>query len=179
MNKLFKHWLFLVTRPPLLLIGLTGHLMYQSLFAKGDRQRAERREMQLAASVRKIFSFLFIDNSARIVDRDPTLKFPPPFDLAYVFVVKANIAYRFLRGRDEEAVSLRLAGTDDGWNELSLVLGLVDAPEQVKVGSIDGFYAASRLLRSNLEAIEEAFSEAHYPELERSSTTGTHGKKSV
>ena len=139
--------------------------MYQALFAKADRQRAEKRELQLAASVRQIFSFLFVDNIARIVGRDPTLGFPPPFDLAYVFVVKGNIAYRFLRGRDEESVSLRLAGTDGRWSELSLVLSLVDAPEQVKVGSIDGFYAASRLLRSNLKAIEEAFSEAHYPEL--------------
>jgi hypothetical protein len=165
MNKLFKHWLFLGTRPPLLLIGFIGSLIHRSFFAGAAKRHAEEREVQLAATVTKMFAFLFDLSSARIIARDPTLEFPPPFDLAYVFVVKGHIAYRFLRGRDEEAVSLRLAGTDDRWNELSVVLDLVDAPEQVKLGSIDGFYAASRLLRSNLKAIEEAFSEAHYPEL--------------
>ena len=73
--------------------------------------------------------------------------------------------FRFVRGREEEHVSLRGKDNDEPWHELSVILDLIDAPEQVKPGSIDDFYPASRLLRSNLEAIEQAFTEEHYPDL--------------
>jgi hypothetical protein len=68
-------------------------------------------------------------------------------------------------GREDEHVSLRGKDNHEPWHELSVILDLTDAPEHVKPGSIDNFYAASRLLRSNLGAIEQAFADENYPAL--------------
>jgi hypothetical protein len=164
MSELLKRCILMVVRPPLLLIRALASVVYPVVFGRSDKRIAETRELQLAVTVKEVFSFLFIESDAKIVGRDPVLQFPPPFDYASICVARRNLMFRFVRGREEEHVSLRRSDTDERWHELSSVLDLVEAPENVKRGSVQDFYTASRLLQSNLKAIEEAFSEVHYPE---------------
>lgn len=164
MSELIKRGILMVVRPPLLLIRALASVIYPALFGRRDNRIAETRELKLATTVKKVFSFLFIDSDATIVGRDPALQFPPPFDYASICVTRSNLTFRSVRGREEEHVSLRRSDIDGRWHELSLVLDVVGAPENVRRGSVQDFYTASRLLQSNLKSIEEALSEAHYPE---------------
>jgi hypothetical protein len=167
MSELLKRCILMLVRPPLLLIRALASVVYPAVFGRSDKRIAETRELQLAVTVKEVFAFLFIESDAKIVGRDPVLQFPPPFDYASICVVRRNLMFRFVRGREEEHVSLRRSDIGERWHELSLVLDLVDAPENVKRGSLQDFYTASRLLQSNLKVIEEAFSEVHYPEFRK------------
>ena len=133
-------------RPPLLLIRFAAGLIYRVFFASGDARAAKKRESELAELIMKVFSFLFNQNLAKIAGRDPTLQFPPPFDYATVCVVSGNLMYRFIRGREEEHVSLQLIDRDERWHELSLILNVIDTPERVQRGSVQDFRIASACL---------------------------------
>jgi hypothetical protein len=139
-------------------------VFYPIVFGRKDKRLAEERRRCLIKVVLSTFSFLFTERKATIA---PPTDAIPPFDYATVIVTDNNVIYRFTKGRNEERVDLGSALEPGRWHELSLVIGILDGPEEVQRGSIQDFQTAARLLKTNFGAIEEAFSETHYPRLKK------------
>jgi len=149
-------------RPPTVVIGYLADGVYSLLFARAEQRRARTREEQLAQGIRSNLPFLFSDYNAEIIPNGEDITFPPPFDYAVVTVALSGLLVRFLRGRGELAVQLALRDAPKEWHELSLVLNVIDVPEEVKRGATYSLPDAARFLKTYLRQIQEAFSD-RYP----------------
>ena len=166
MGRFLRQSIVTALRPPLILFGRCLGPIYRLAFGRRDIKAAQARERELAVLVTAEFEFLFTERCARITGRDLTLTFPPPFDYATVIAVDDKLAYRFTEGRDEQTTAIRAAWKQGPWNELSLVLSLLPDSEEVRRGSSPDFRHAAEMLRKNIGALDEAFAQDKFRELE-------------
>jgi len=155
-----ERWVIAVIRAPFRVFGALVDLVYFLFFSRAAKRRAQSREKLLSDQIRRKLHFLFESYDAEVVSNGKDIIFPPPFDYAIVTLSVGTVRIRFLHGRGELDVELAARDAPETWHELSLVLSLIDVPEQV----IRGTYSlddVARLLETYIHEILEQLSDEH------------------
>jgi hypothetical protein len=135
---------------------------YKLFFARSDLRSSMEREQRFAQEVRANLSILFHDYAGTIV-ADEATKHPRPFNYAVVVVQLEDISFRFVRGRGEFRVQVKPNPAPSDWEELPLVLHLIDqAFELREFASLPGIEAA---LRPRIGQLKKALSADGYANL--------------
>jgi len=136
---------------------------YNVLFGPSDLRSSHSSEEQLRQKIRENLSFLFDEYGARI-ESDQTLPHPRPFDYAVVITSIQGLAFRFIRGRGEFTVQVSPTRIPLVWEDLTLVLNIIDPAFQQR--DFSSFADAAVALKGHIASLREAFS-AGESELQR------------
>lgn len=96
---------------------------------------------------------------------DETLKHPRPFDYAVAIVVLDELSLRFIRGRGEFTVQVARNCAPGSWEELPLVLSIID--EGFDQRYFSSFKEVAVALKPRMNRLLEALSTDQYPELQK------------
>jgi hypothetical protein len=151
-------------RPILVPVIWAVEKTYAALFGHRDLRLSKEDDERLAQEIRSNLSFLFDDYGARIVP-DETLKHPRPFDYAVVIVSLDELSFRFIRGRGEFRVQVVPNRTPSVWEDLPLVLAMVDAEFERR--EFSSFLDVAASLKHRMKLLQEAFSADRCPELQQ------------
>jgi len=136
-------------------------MIYSFLFARADKRSAQTRERQLADEIHENLPFIFETYNAEIVPNGEDISFPPPFDYAVITTAVGALLIRFIRGRGELEVQVALRNAPGNWHELSLVLNVIDIPQEVHRGATYSLPDVARFLKTYMHQIQEAFSDKY------------------
>jgi hypothetical protein len=137
---------------------------YKILFGRRDVRLSMEEEERLASEIRTALSFLFDEQGGKIV-RDYAVQYPTPFDYAFVIVVLDDLRFRFFRGRGELRAYVASGRTPGAWEELPLVLSIIDAGFERR--DFSSFSDVAAALKPRMQLLKQAFSEARNPELQQ------------
>jgi hypothetical protein len=149
-------------RPILLPLFWVMEKTYDLLFGRSDPRSSKAQEEQLAQEVRENLPFLFDHYGGRI-ESDETLKHPRPFDYAVAIVSLDALSFRFFRGRGEFRVQVASNDTPRSWEDLPLVLGMIDPGFEQK--EFSSFLEVEVALKPRMERLQVAFSEDRQADL--------------
>jgi len=135
---------------------------YNVLFGPSDLRSSHSSEEQLRQKIRENLSFLFDEYGARI-ESDQTLPHARPFDYAVVITSIQGLAFRFIRGRGEFTVQVSPTRIPLVWEDLTLVLNIIDPAFQQR--DFSSFAASLREAFSAGESeLQRRLSDAHIHE---------------
>ena len=88
---------------------------------------------------------------------------PLPFDYASVSIVFENLRFCFTRGRGEVSVTMSPLHAPGHSYYIDDVLAVLDSKDRLELAPTGTLREVAKALRSHLDAIRMAFSEAEYP----------------
>jgi hypothetical protein len=139
--------------------GVTGTYLK---WLRWNELLAGKHQRELLRAVHEDLSFLFAECGARIISNGD-VPFPPRFDYGFVTVAVDDLYLRIVRGRGDLSVNVAPQHTPHDFHELSFVLMVTETleglgPRQSYLSLRD----VARLLRSHLDFLKEALSDARY-----------------
>ena len=158
-----RWWVPLVVVPLQLLRTLLTPL-YDVTIGVLDKQLARKHEQQLAADIRLAFGAFFGKHAIRIIPNQG-VPFPPGFDYAYVTVTLENFLLRFIPGRGELGVLIAPAFAPMDWHDLSLVLDVAKAEDDLQRMEFRDVWHAARSLQPHLQAVTELFTQDRFADV--------------
>ena len=150
---------------PIVFAGSLVEKILGHFFLPGAIRSSKEREHVFALEIQQELGFLFEDNGGTIVP-DEGLKYPQPFDCAFVLVaLDEDLIFRFFRGLEDLRVWVAPKRTPKDWAELQIVFALLQEPDEERPFLLlkDVAYA----LKPRLGRLREAFSPDRYSELKR------------
>jgi hypothetical protein len=152
-----------ILRPPLEIVRFVFGGIYKLLFGRADAQLSRRCEQRLAEEIRRDLAFLFTDHGGRIV-ADNTIRYPLPFDYAYVVVDVVNLLFRFFRGRDQLRAYIAPTHSPGAWEDLSSLLGLIGNNSELK--EFSSLPQIASVLKPNMHWLQENLSQERYAQVQ-------------
>ena len=108
--------------------------------------------------------FLFAKHDARIIPNEG-VRFPPPFDYAVATIAVENLVLRFIRGLGEVGVFVAPASAPSDWHDLSLVMSVIQASDNLQRQMFRDVWHAAGVLQNHFSQLIEAFSAERFPQL--------------
>jgi hypothetical protein len=164
MSNSIQRWIVQEMMRPLVMVGSALGKVDELLFGRYHIRSSKKREHQFAQEIRRDLPFLFNEESGATVP-DNTVKHPRPFDFASVTVDLDDLRFRFFRGRGDLRAWVAPQHAPNDWEELPLVLRVLDAPEWVESKPFLFWDDLARVLKPRMAHLREALSVARYPEL--------------
>jgi hypothetical protein len=166
MRRTLNRWVVAILTPPFRAVGLVVTSLYSLLFGWYDKRLARMEQRRLEEEVREQLSFLFSTRNAHLlpsreIDRLANIDWPT------VTISVDGLLLRFRRWRGELQAYVATEREPNDWEELSLVLSLIETPENVERKPVYWLSDVARWLKLNLDHMKNAFSEDHYSTLKK------------
>ena len=149
---------------PIVLIGSILRKLDKLLLGRFHIRSSKEMEYRFAQEIQREMSFLFDEHGGVIVP-DETIKYPRPFDYASVVVALDDSRFRFFRGRGDLRAWVAPKYAPSDWEDLPLVLSLLDDSERSESRPFLFWNDLARVLRPRMARLKEALSESNYSEL--------------
>lgn len=164
-----------VTRPLYRTITLLLKTTYHLLFFWLDIWMQRKNDQALQEDMERNLYFLVSKGRPVKKKRLQIL----PFDYSSACFSLENVYFCFTRGRGELNISLSPIGDTNDIHDLVIVIAVLDSKEVTEINPIEDLHKAAELLRSRMEAINDAFSERQYPEFRRKLVAAEESSKMV
>jgi hypothetical protein len=129
MGRQFNKLVVEIITPPLRVAGFVVSNVYSVLFGWYGKRLARRAQREFAQEVQEQMSFLFSDYDAQIVSK-PEIKGRSDIDWPSVTLSADGMLFEFLLWRGDLSASVAPIHKPNDWDNLLLVLSLID--ESVK-----------------------------------------------
>lgn len=164
MSSKLRRWFVVELTRPLVLVGRLVSKTYSFFFGRFEVRSSQKAEDQFRVDIRENLPFLFHDYGGTILP-DKTIKHPRPFDYAVVIVALDDLCLRFIRGRGEFRVQVTSKDIPDTWEDIPLVLNMIDSEfDQRELSSFSDVVAA---LKPRMKILKEAFAADRFSDLHR------------
>lgn len=163
MGREFNRLVVAILKPPLRVLGFVVSSAYSALFGWYDKRLAKREQELLEREVQDQLSFLLVERNARILAAKK-VKHLSDIDWPIATVVVEGLLVQFRRWRGELQVHVAPERMPNDWQELSLVLSVIDVPGGFDLRSVYWMSDVALWLRVHLDRILAAFSEERYLE---------------
>jgi hypothetical protein len=160
MEKRMRDFLIEVFRPVYLLLSFVLRFVYKVLFGWLEIWSQRKADASLLHDIRVNLHFLFPTGSV-VKERWYRVL---PFDYASVRINYGNVCYCFTRGREELNVSLSPRHAPAETHRLVVVIAALDSTDAAEQKPTRQFSDVEDVLRPRLDALDDAFSESHYPD---------------
>jgi hypothetical protein len=120
-------------------------------------------DSKLEASIKQEMTFLFHNFDGYIVSN---CYYPYSFGNAIVIVEAKNILLRVVRDRGDIRLDIAPHHHPDDWHDLSLVISALNTPDEIRRMAFYDLSEAAKVLKPNINHLQEAFSDNQYPRLQ-------------
>jgi len=149
---------------PVVLLGSVVERAHKLLFGPSEVRRSQAADQAFGLEIQRNLPFLFVEHAGTIL-MDESLEYPRPFDYTVAIVALADLSFRFIRGRGEFRAQIAPERTLEAWEDLPLVLRLIDTDFEAR--EFSSLQDAATALQPRMDRLIESFSADRRPALQQ------------